>query len=252
MIRRTLLPSVCFVFSSLICLPSAQAGYLNVTFQGTVTGSGTDWGDPFGTGEGNGAIIGGTVTGSFLIDLGLSAQRGTDYEVGGDAYYSANQYVGPARYITSQVSIGGRNYVLGPSTTPEPHDEESVWMYRVDNPEWWGPPELLQIQDEYYYDSDAGLSSFHLWIEVSDLLNGFLTSLDLDQEFLWTASNHPDGSASGSFHTEADIGMGGASFDLTTVQASLVPTEVPEPATISILLAGFLAVIGLRRRSLYR
>jgi len=252
MIRRTLLPSICFGFSSLIFLPSAQAGYLNIMFQGTVIQSVDESGELFDAGAGNGTVVGRTVTGSFLIDLDMAQTRSTDYEVGGDAYYSANQYLGPERYITSKINIGGRHFTLSPSVTSI-DDEESVWMYRVDNPEFEGPAEYFNVQDEYFYENEAGLSSFSLSLSIGDILNSFLDpSLDLDQEFHWISNQHPDGSAGGRFAAEADVGIGAADFALHRVKASVVPTEVPEPATIGILLVGLLAVIGLRRRSWYR
>lgn len=44
---------------------------------------------------------------------------------------------------------------------------------------------------------------------------------------------------------EADIGVGFAGFKLNTVQASLVPTEVPESASIGIFVGGAAGYDGI-------
>jgi len=248
MTRRTLLPWICFVFSVLACLPSAHAGLLNITFQGAVTSSVDDYGNLFDAGVGSNTIVGDAVTGSILIDLDLAARRSTDYEVGGDAYYSANQYIGPERYITSQINIGGRNFVLGPSVT-YPSDEESVWMFRAEVPDFEGPRDFMAIQDEYYYENDNGVSSFNLDVSIIDVLDTFLSTLDLDQEFSWfDNSDLPGSGAGGRLWAETDEGIGIASFELNSVQAALVPAEVPEPVSLGFLLLALLVGMGLRRR----
>lgn len=168
--------------------------------------------------------------------------------MGGDAYYSANQYIGPERYITSQINIGGRNFVLGPSVTST-SDEESVWMFRAEVPDFEGPRDFLAIQDECFYENDNGLSSFSLDVSMIDVLDTFLSSLDLDQEFSWIdTSDLPGRGAGGRLQAEADEGIGIAYFELNSVQAALVPTEVPEPASLGILLLALLVGMGLRRR----
>jgi len=252
MTRRLLLPSVCFVFSSLVGLPSAQADYLNIAFQGTVTHSADDLGNLFDAGVGGGTVVGEAVTGSFLIDLAMSQNRGTDYEVGGSVFYAADENIGPERYITSQVNIGGRNFILGPSTTYT-SDEEFVWMFQDNFQEYEDERDYLEIEDEYYYENENGLSSFRLEIAINDIINTFLDpALNLDQEFLWVDSQVPTYGAGGRFLAEAEEGIGIAGFSLNTVKASLVPTEVPEPSSIGILLTALLVGMGLRQRPLHR
>lgn len=253
MIQRSFVIRSLFAFSFLVCLPSAQAGYLNITFQGSVTGSFDEYGNLFDAGVGGNTILGESVTGSFLVDLALAEYRGTDYEVGGDVYYSTGS--GPGRYITSQIDIGGRNFVLGHSTGSSASDEESVWMFRAAVPDYDGPRDFLAISDEYEYEGDeeSGISSFNLSLSIIDQLDIFLSSLDLDQEFSWVDnSDLPGTNSGGRLLVEADIGIGLAFFNVNAVQASLVSTEVPEPATIGILLTGMLVALGLLRRSARR
>lgn len=249
MSQRLLLPSVCFLFSSLVCLPSAQAGYLNINFQGAVTSAYNEGGNLFDVNDGD------PVTGSFLIDLDFAERYSSGFEVGGDAYYSANEGLGPQRYITSQINIGDRNFVFGPSTT-YPSDEEYVWMFKANvyDIDFEGPRDFLAIQDEYYYEYyddngvGIGISGFSLNISMIDMLDSFLSSLDLDQEFSWVNnSDLPGIGAGGSLRAEADVGIGAANFKLNAVQATLVPTEVPEPGSFGLLLTALLVGMGLRK-----
>lgn len=227
MIRRSLIPSLCFLLSSLVGLPAAQAGYLTITFEGSAYGSDSGGPSPH-DGE--------RVTGSFLIDLDMEQTRRTD-DWGSTVYGSAGQ----DRYITSQISIGDSNFVLGPSSAGE-----SVLMDRTylgDDSAW----DSMEISDNYSYENDVGSGSISLKIFITGPLNSFLNSLDLDQEFLLVDESI---SAWGTFDAQTEYGgIDWTRLSLNRMQASRVPSAVPEPAPIGTLLTALLVGMGLRRRN---
>src|SRR5690606_15229456 len=95
----------------------------NINFQGAVTSAYNESGNLFDVNDGD------AVAGSFLIDLDFAERYSTDFEVGGDAYYSANEYGGPTRYITSQINLGDRNFGFGLRATTF-DGEVSAWMFK--------------------------------------------------------------------------------------------------------------------------